>query len=425
MSIFKDQDQGSDVFDFNNNLDISMNQCYTEDHFNPGLTQYINTFNDMTAKHHSDTDIKDIEDDTINTIFMSSDNYHSIEYIEFNNSQQQEEHQQQQQQKRQCDEGESNPIKRQRKDEPEPRLCHLEGDLSLHYNDHDLFGYNDDYSPSLDDLFDELLKRQKLWYTPEFFEASDEQLFLRRNLFNWLMLVSKETNIKISEILIALAYTDFFLNTYNIQNSSEAYLLGCVCLTLAIPVFTDESMVEACQKPLNQFICNSLQLDQLSLNALMTTIQDQINENKLYNLTIPCDFVDFLINRLRVCRKHRRSYRTDDYFILSVEKFITHAAMFPLFNLYPPAVVASACIIAALQLSGYGDCMIDSTISILSNTIKSSEDYIMDCHCILADTFTKAQQLENSDNFSRQPNSPVILVASAAPQPISEFNAIQ
>lgn len=296
----------------------------------------------------------------------------------------------------------------QQQQEQDHQYCHLDrnfGSVNMHNNDSNIavqdadgyyYGDYDDFYEPFDSLLNELLYRQKIsaiWNMP--YLNNNFQAYItpqsRYNLAKWLMFVGQDTRLDNGEVLLALAFTDQTLQQFRLRNDTELYLLGSVCLVITTRLLNaplDHQPATSIAGDLERYMCNAMQIDQNTMDQLTASIIQHTINCDLKSIVIPFYFLDLLINRLRVCRKHRRSYRTDTDFMLSAQKFINHAAMVPDFNSYSPSIVAAACIIASLIENGYNECMVDASIATLCQAINVSEDSMMSCYNQLNNTMS-------------------------------------
>lgn len=331
--------------------------------------------------------------------------------------------------------------------------CRLENKASLstggciHNDDYD------DYFEPFDCILNELLYRQQCNQSTAAASQQQPTLYFgnqhfqpnitpksRYNLAKWLIVVGQDNGLDNGEVLLALAFIDYSLNQYRLQNDTDLYLLGSACLlitsrlmqtsinalaaaanspgyyidvvgdydynnnnddddvTFNAPSTASESVAKL--QRLEMFMCNAMQIDLTTMFELTQSIVQ--HSAQLTSIIIPFYYLDLLINQLRICRKHYRSYRTDTEFMMSAQKFINQAAMFPAFNMYKSSVVAAASIIGALIETGYNECIIDSAVDVLCTVINESEDLVMACHQQLVNTAASiyAFEMENKQAFA-------------------------
>lgn len=263
---------------------------------------------------------------------------------------------------------------------------HQEYQCCLDMNTNTLTTYYNEFSKTFDDvLLAELLFCQNtlfVWTAKHFDDNFQTEITnqSRHNLAKWLLLVGDNHNLRNGEVHLALTLTDYALGVYFLSNNAELYLIGCTCLVITARLMNNNSLMQLSN--LAEFVCFAMMIEHFELESLIHSITDKMLTYEVTNIVIPFYFMDLLINRLHMCPKHHRSisYRDDTAFILSAQKFINQAAMFPGFNVYKPAIVAAACIISAVIESGYTECLIDSTIKVLCETIQEPEDLVMACH---------------------------------------------
>lgn len=283
--------------------------------------------------------------------------------------------------------------------------CRLDLEYSVTADDYD------DYYEPFDTILDNLLYQQQLptVKTPSYYATHPSNITQqsRYSLAKWLMVVGQENGLDDGEVLLALAFTDYVLCHYSINTDTDLYIVGGACLIVTVRLMHD-SVTPALANNLQYFMCNALQINPMVMHQLTGNLTQYSLTYNLNNFVIPFYFLDLIINRLMVCQRHYRSYRSDTSFMLSAQKYINHAAMFPTFNRYSPSVVAAASILAALIESGYNECVIDTSIQVICQAIKETEDIVMSCHKQLT---TSASSVYRFDGIAMTTNA-------AASQPL-------